>query len=178
MLRTSNNLDLEMNAGGQTITAGNVLVRAIYLATAVFATSLGLFVFVLLPFDLLRSPIRSIGLLILTAVLFVLPGARALRRLFINGTVIPPALINERPVVAWVVSLAGSSGHIFFVILMSVAFDLALRTEWPDDVGGPFAFVFMLTMLSYLISLLCGELALVGNGQSDAARATSRVPFS
>ena len=43
------------------------------------------------------------------------------------------------------------------------------------DIGGPFAFVFSLSMLSHLIALLCGELALVGDGVSDAARRAPRA---
>jgi hypothetical protein len=94
-----------------------------------------------------------------------------------NGTVIPPELVHERPVVASLVTLAGGFGHFFFVISMSAAIDIAFLPEWPEDTGGPMAFVVSLALLSYLVALLCGELALVGDGVSDAARASRRVPL-
>jgi hypothetical protein len=113
-----------------------------------------------------------VWILLPTIFLFVLPGARAVRRVFANGTVIPPELVHERPVVAKVVTLAGGIGHFFFVISMSAGFDVTLEPARADDVGGQIAFAFMLTLLFYVIALLCGELALVGDGESDAARAT------
>jgi hypothetical protein len=160
---------------------GNLLVRANYLAIAVFAPFLALFVATFPQSGFFDSanqdwPARA-PILLIAMFLFVLPGARAIRRAVVSGTVIPPGLVNERPVVAWVVSLAGGAGHFFFVISMSVAIDLGLRTEWPDDIGGPVVFVFGLALFFYLIALLGGELALVGNGRSDAADAPSRVPF-
>ena len=78
--------------------------------------------------------------------------------------------MHERPVVAWVVTLAGGLGHFFFVISMSAVFEIALEPERAEDVGGQIAFAFILTLLFYVIALLCGELALVGDGKSDAAR--------
>jgi hypothetical protein len=155
---------------------GNLIVRANYLATVVFGLALALALFIIAATLADALSTSATGLmanaltLLVTTALFVLPGVRALRRLVISGTVIPPELVNERPVVAWVVSLAGGAGHFFFVILMSVAIDLALMPEWPDDIGGPLAFVSGLALLSYLIALLCAELALVGDGVSDAAR--------
>jgi hypothetical protein len=158
---------------------GNLLVRANYLATVVFGLALALFVVALsLSGAFLTTPkglMTDVLTLLVTTVLFVLPCVRALRRLIGSGTVIPADLVSERRVVAWVVSLAGAAGHFFFVILMSVAIDLALLPEWPDDIGGPFAFIFSLSMLSYLIALLCGELALIGDGVSDAARRAPRA---
>ena len=56
-----------------------------------------------------------------------------------------------------------------FVIAVTLP-DVALLPAWPDDIGGPVLFVFGLAYFSYLIALLCGELALVGDGVSDAAR--------
>jgi hypothetical protein len=160
------------------LSAGNLVVRANYLATAVFGMSLALFVIALtLPdlFDsLARGSMSNALALFVSIFLVVLPGARAIRRLIAIGTVIPPNLVSERPVVAWVVSLAGGAGHFFFVILMSAAIDIALLPEWPDDSGAPFVFVFYLASFSYLIALLCGELALVGDGVSDAARCAAR----
>ena len=73
--------------------------------------------------------------------------------------------------------LPAGLGHFFFVISMSAVFDISLEPEGPEDVGGPIAFAFMLTLLLYVIALLCGELALVGDGESDAARATRSSPI-
>lgn len=160
---------------------GNLIVRANYLATVVFGSGLALLVAAFMLYGQFWASTTDWALiakvLLPTLFLFVLPGARALRRVVANGTVIPPELVHERPVVAWVVSLAGAVGHFFFVIVMSVAIDLALLPVWPDDIGGPFVFVFSLALLSYLIALLCGELALVGDGVSDAARASGRIPL-
>jgi hypothetical protein len=164
-----------------TSSPGNLLVRAIYLATVIFGLTLVLFIAVFSLSDAFAGATRDwltiISWLLVMTILCVLPCVRALWRVFASGTVIPPELVNERPVVAWVVSLAGSAGHFFFVISMSAAIDLALLPEWPDDIGG-LGFVFGLALLSYLIALLCGELALVGNGVSDEARALRSGPFS
>jgi len=153
---------------------GNFVVRANYLAVVVFGLPLALFVIAMTLPDVLNSWARgsmsNAWAVLISLFLIVLPGARAIRRLIAIGTVIPPDLVSERPVVAWVVSLAGGAGHFFFVILMSVVIDVALLPAWPDDIGGPFLFVFGLAYFSYLIALLCGELALVGDGVSDAAR--------
>jgi hypothetical protein len=160
---------------------GNLIVRANYLATVVFATCLALIPVASGLWDAFRGLISDwppIAMILLVTVLYLLPGVRALRRLFIHGTVIPPELVHERPVVAWVVSLAGGFGHFFFVIVAWAVIDMAARPEWPDGVGGPMAFFFGIAMLSYLISLLCAELALVGDGVSDAARAARSGPVT
>jgi hypothetical protein len=161
--------------------AGNIIVRANYLATAIFGPMLALIVAVYLVSAELASQTKdwkSIAWILLpTIFLFVLPGARAVRRVFADGTVIPPELVHERPVVAKVVTLAGGLGHFFFVLVMSFVFDIALGAEWPDDAGGPIVFLFSLSLLPYLISLLCGELALVGDGVSDAARGMRSGPI-
>ncbi|HEY6123124.1 MAG TPA: hypothetical protein VIV63_00620 [Steroidobacteraceae bacterium] len=162
------------------MTPGNLVVRAIYLATAVFGPTLALVVAAFMLSGLYGNPAKhwmTIASILLPAlVFFVLPGARALRRLVASGTVLPPELVQERPVVAWVVSLVGAFGHFCFVISMSAAFEIALEPARGEDVGGPLAFAFMLALLAYLGALLCGELALVGDGESDAARA--RLDFS
>ena len=159
---------------------GNLIVRATYLATAVCASVLALPIAVSALSDLLTgSPNGWTAILsFLSAVLlFVLPAARAFRRLFANGTVIPPELVHERPVVARVVTLAGGLGHFFFVISTSAIFEIVLEPERGEDVGGPVAGAFMLTLLFYVIALLCGELALVGDGKSDASRGLRSGPF-
>jgi hypothetical protein len=152
---------------------GNLIVRATYLATAVCASVLALPIAASMMSDAFTASSNrwnsALSFLLVVFVL-VLPAARACRRLFANGTVIPPELIDERPVVAWVATLAGGLGHFFFVISMSVAFEISLEPERGEDVGGPLAFAFMLTLLLYVIALLCCELALVGDGVSDAAR--------
>jgi hypothetical protein len=150
---------------------GNLLVRANYLATVVFATCLAFFGSVAMLLDAFDSPSIdwvAIAKTLIVAGLFLFPGVRALHRVLEVGTVIPPELVHERPVVAWAVTLAGGVGHFFFVIVMSVVIDLAAGAEFPEDGGGPMAFFIGLTMLPYLIALLCAELALVGDGVSDA----------
>jgi len=148
---------------------GNAFVRANYLATAVFAPLL-----VALPVGFLMSsqfgqPSKdwaSLLLVVLFALLFVLPGWRAIRRLIAQGTVIPRELVSERRVVSFVVTLFGGFGHFWFLITMSAAIGIALAPEWPEEAGkivGPLA----LGLICYFIALWCGEWALVGNGESD-----------
>ena len=153
---------------------GNLVVRANYLATVVFGLPLALFVIAVTLPDVFsswaRGSMSSAVAVLISLFLVVVPAVRAIRRLISIGTVIPPDLVSGRPALAWVVSLAGGSGHFFFLILMSVAIDVAFLPAWPDDVGGPFLFVFGLAFFSYLIALLCGEVALVGDGISDTAR--------
>ena len=103
--------------------------------------------------------------------LFLLPGLRAIRRLFRDGTVIRPELVSERPVVSFVVALFGGFGHFFFVITMIGFIGIALAPEWPDE-AGKIAVPLLPGLVSYFIALSCGELALVGNGESDKARAS------
>jgi hypothetical protein len=152
---------------------GNFIVRANYLATVAFATCGALFgVATVMLNRFYRQSIDwvAIATILIFIVLYLLPGARALRRVVNQGTVIPPDLVHERPVVAWVVTLAGGVGHFFFIVVMSVVIDVVAGAEFPDDGGGPMALFIGLTMLPYLISLLCAEFVLVGDGVSDAAR--------
>ncbi len=54
---------------------------------------------------------------------------------------------------------------------MSMAIGIALAPEWPEEakkILGPL----MVALASYFIALWCGESALVGNGESDKARAS------
>ena len=151
----------------------NLLVRANYLATVVFGTFLALVLLVFAVKESVSSTSRDwmpMAVTLLIVALYLVPGVRSIRRVFSQGTSIPPELVHERPVVASVVTLFGAAGHFFFVIVMWAFIDIAARPEWPDDVGGPMAFFFGLTMLSYLVALLCAELALVGNGISDATK--------
>jgi len=160
---------------------GNLIVRTNYLATVVFATSLVLLLAATCLWDALGGLTTNwvpIATILLLTVLYLLPGTRALRRVFNQGTVLPPELINERPVVAWVVTLAGGIGNLLFVLLMWAVIDIAARPALPDDIGGPMAFLTGLIMISYLIALLCAELALVGDGISDAKRAARSDPIS
>ena len=72
---------------------------------------------------------------------------------------------------SFVVTLFGGFGHFCFVITMNAAIGIALAPEWPEEakkIAGPL----LLGLLSYFIALSCGELALVGNGESDKARAS------
>jgi len=159
---------------------GNLIVRATHLATAVCASVLALPIAASNLSDAFTSPSKGWDTLGFLFALFflVLPAARAFRRLFANGTAIPPELVHERPVVAWVVTLAGGFGHFFFVISTSAIFQIVLEPERGEDVGGPVGGAFMLTLLLYVIALICGELALVGDGKSDAAHASRSGPFN
>jgi hypothetical protein len=159
---------------------GNLLVRANYLATVICGTMLAVLVagFSLSP--MIGSPTKSwrviISILLPTIILYVLPGLRAFGRLIAHGTVIAPELVSERPIVSFVVTFVGAFGHFFFLITMAAGIGIALAPEWPEEakkIAGPM----FVALLSYLIALWCGELALVGNGESDQARATRSGPF-
>jgi len=79
--------------------------------------------------------------------------------------------VGERPVVAFIVTLAGVIAFVIKALVATAAVDLALAPEWPDEAGKIATFA-MAAMFFDLIALLCGELALVGDGRSDAARAS------
>lgn len=159
---------------------GNLYVRANYLAVAVFGPLLAA-----LPASFELSATFARGAkdwLAITATivfifcLFFLPGLRALRRLFRNGTVIPPELVGERPVVSLVVTLFGSFAHLFFLLTMAMAIGIALAPEWPEEakkILGPL----VVGLMSYFVALWCGELALVGDGRSDAAEELRSGPI-
>jgi hypothetical protein len=158
-----------------------VIVRANYLATVVFGLFLAVFAAASMLSDRFAAPTKNwttiVSILLFTLFMFVLPAARALRRAIVSGAVIPPGLVHERPAVAWVVTLAGGLGHLFFVLVTSAVIEIAFDPALGEDVGGPLMFFFGLSLMSYLISLLCGELALVDD-VSDAARKSRRVPIS
>jgi hypothetical protein len=149
-------------------------VRANYLAVAVFGSLPALLSGLSM---LLSHRLVEFGMPLGGICLLLIPAVRAIRRRIVSGTVIPAELVRERPVVTQVVTLAGVVGHFFTAIFVSVAVDIALAPEKGEDVGGPMVFVFVLALLSYLIALLCGELALVGDGESDAARELRSGPF-
>jgi hypothetical protein len=153
--------------------AMKLFVRANYLATVLFGPFLALFI---AAFMFRSQP--SFGGIVLALPwlgLWLVPGARALRRMMKRGVLLPAELMRTRPVVTGVVTVAGAFGHLWFVLCMSVAIDLALRPEWPGDVGGPLTLIFAMALLSYLIALLCGELALIGNGRPDPPRPSSAL---
>jgi hypothetical protein len=151
----------------------NSLVRSNYLAVAICAPLLAA-----LPaaFSLsaLFEPSSNWSTIFMVALLagglYVLPGIRAIRRVFRNGTVIPPRLVGERPVVTFVVTVFGVIGHLFFVITTSAAIAIALAPEWPEEAKKIVGFL-AVGLMAYLIALACGELALVGDGESDQPRA-------
>jgi len=160
---------------------GNLYVRANYLAVAICGPVLAALPVVYLLWSIFSEPSTdwlSVGVTALIAyVLFGLPGVRAIRRLFANGTVISPELVSERPVVSFVVTLFGSFGHFFFIFTMAIAIGIALAPEWPEEakkIFGPW----VVGLACYFIALWCGELALVGNGESDTVRAARSGPFS
>ena len=154
---------------------GNLYVRASYLAVAICAPIIAAVpaaLEVIATFALRGKewPVISVTYVFLFC-LFLFPGLRAIRRLFRDGAVIQPELVSERPVVSFVVTLFGGFGHFWFVITMSAAIGIALAPEWPEEakkIAGPL----LLGLLSYFIALMCGELALVGTGESDKARAS------
>jgi hypothetical protein len=157
---------------------GNLFVRANYLATAAFGALLALICGTFEFFNMGSSRILDRLIDIATNLgamsLFLIPGIRAICRCIANGTVIPPALVHERPVVAGVVTLAGGIGHFFFVISMAAAIGIALALEWPEEAGkilGPILAAFFF----YFIALCCGELALVGNAEPDPPRPSSAL---
>ena len=141
-----------MNSGGH-------FVRAFYLVTAITGLLLAL------------TALYYGGLWQLWPWFVVIPALRAIRRRFGSGTVIPAELVLERPIVAGIVTLAGVIAFIFKFIFATAAIDIALAPEWPDE-AGKIATFGMAAMLFDVIALLCGELALVGDGRSDAARAS------
>jgi hypothetical protein len=122
-----------------------------------------------LSFPRLGSPLEDLAVALGGMCLLLVPGIRAVRRQIVGGTVIPTGLITERPTVAGLVTLAGGIGHLFLALFVVSAVDLALTPVMPEE-GGQIMILVMVAMFFYLIALLCGELALVGNGESDAAR--------
>jgi len=154
---------------------GNHLVRASYLALALCGPLLAALPTVFVLSSILSQPVKNwLGMLMMPLFIFGLlgyPGLRAIRRLIVNGTVIPRELVSERRVVSFVVTLFGGFGHLFFVLTMSMAIGIALAPEWPEEakkILGPW----FMAMACYFIALWCGEIALVGNGISDKARAS------
>lgn len=156
----------------------NIFVRANYLATVVFASLLallfGTWMLSSMVWSLTVSQLVDIAIILGAMSLILTPGIRALWRLVRNGTVIPPVLVHERRVVAGVVSIAGGLGNFFFLISMSGAIDIALAPEWPDE-AGKIGIAAIVALLFYLVALLSGELALVGNGRPDPPRASSEL---
>jgi hypothetical protein len=153
---------------------GNLFVRANYLASTICGSLLAaLPALFFLPSMFAKPMSEWPGIVVtplLTFGLLAFPGLRAIRRLFANGTVIPPELVSERPIVSFVVTLFGGFAHLFFILTMAMAIGIALAPEWPEEakkILGPW----LAGMAFYFIALWCGEIALVGNGESDNARA-------
>jgi hypothetical protein len=157
-----------------------VIIRANYLATVIFASVLVLLVggWALRSafYAPLESQVDNVAWILAFMSLYLVPSGRALRRLFVTGTLIRSELLDERPIVTGVVMFASFLGHFFFTITMAAAIDIALAPEWPDEAGKIAIFV-VGALFWYVIALLCGELALVGKGESDAARAARSGPF-
>jgi hypothetical protein len=139
-------------------------VRAVYLVTAITGLLLVLVAF------------WFGGFVLWWAWLAFIPAVRAIRRRIVSGTVLPAQLVGERPAVAFIVTLAGVIAFFFKVIVATAGIDLALATEWPDEAGKIASFAFA-AMFFDAIALLCGELALVGNGKSDVAAEPRSGPF-
>jgi hypothetical protein len=162
------------------------LVRAVYLATAIVAPLIALLggaPFVVSVFRRIQLapqvglPLADIAVVLGGMCSLLIPGFRALRRRIVSGTVIPTELISERPTVAGLVTLAGGIGHFFSALFVMSAIDIALAPEWPDE-AGKIIVLAIVAMFFYLIALLCGEAALVGNGESDTARAARSGPIT
>jgi hypothetical protein len=134
-------------------------VRAVYLVTVITALLLAL-----------AAMYWGAFVLVWPCVVFI-PALRAISRRIATGTVIPAGLVGERPVVAFVVTLAGVIAFFLKAIVATAALEIALAPEWPDEAGKIATFV-LAAIIFDLIALLCGELALVGDGRSDSARAS------
>jgi hypothetical protein len=156
----------------------NGFVRAIYLIAAIVAsltallygTSLLVSLFQRsLLFPRVGLPLKDIAVALGVMCSFLIPGIRALRRRIADGAVIPIELVNERPTVAGLVTLAGGVGHLFLALFVAAVIDLVLAPVWPEE-GGKIIILVMVAMFFYLIALLCGELALVGDGESDGMK--------
>jgi hypothetical protein len=160
------------------VSPGNLFVRANYLATAVFGSVLPLLCGIWTLYTTSWAPILhrlpDVAINLAAMSLLLVPGIRAMRRVVTKGTVIPPELVHERPVVAGVVTLAGGIGHFFFVISMAVAIGIALAPEWPEE-AGKILLPILAAFFFYFIALWCAELALVGNGQPDPPRASREL---
>jgi hypothetical protein len=91
---------------------GNLYVRANYLATVVFGSLLALLFGAGLLYTTMWSltipQLMNLAIMLGAMSVFLIPGIRAFRRLIADGTVIPPGLVSERPVVAFVVALVGN----------------------------------------------------------------------
>ena len=116
---------------------GNLFVRANYLAIAVCAPMLAALPALFYLPSIFSQPMTDwLGIVViplLTFSLFAFPGLRAIRRLIANGTVIPPELVSERPIVSFVVTLFGGFAHLFFILTMAIAIGIALAPEWPEE---------------------------------------------
>ena len=134
-------------------------VRAVYLFTAITGFLLALV-----------AMYWGAYVFVWPCVVFI-PALHALWRRIATGTVIPADLVGERPVVAFIVTLAGVIAVFFKAIVTIAAIQIALAPEWPDEAGKIATFA-LAAMIFDLVALLCGELALVGDGRSDAARAS------
>lgn len=93
----------------------------------------------------------------LLVVLFLLP-LRALNRVVRRSELIPDSHIRERPVVASLVLVTNLLGGTLFMLAGWVA----LTSLPAEDIGGPFAGAAMLALMLFAISLLTGEMVLVG----------------
>lgn len=144
---------------------GTRFVHGIYLFTAITALLLAvLFIY-------------YGGIVLLWPCLVFIPALRAMWRRIAGGTVIPAELVSERPIVASIVTLASVFALFFKVIFAIAAIDIALAPEWPEEAKKVVIFV-VAALFFDVIALLCGEVALVGNGESDATRAARSGPFS
>jgi hypothetical protein len=160
---------------------GNLFVRANYLAVAICGALLAAlpvgFLLSVTSGESTKDWLRALAFTLVAFCLFGLPAARAIRRLIANGTVIPPELVSERPVVSFVVCLFGGFAHLFFILTMAMAIGIALAPEWPEE-GKKILGPLMVGLASYFIALWCCEIALVGNGESDKARAARSGPVT
>ena len=156
----------------------NRFVRGVYLVTAIVASLIALLYGAPLLVSLFRRslsfprlglPLEDLAVALGAMSLFLVPGIRAIRRRIVGGAVIPIELVTERPTVSGLVTLAGGIGHLFLALFLASAIDLALAPVMPEE-SGKIMILVMVAMFFYLIALLCGELALVGNGESDTAR--------
>jgi hypothetical protein len=87
---------------------------------------------------------------------FGLVPLRALWRLVCRRTLVPDALVAERPGTAAIVGLTSLLGNLLLALIVYAVY--SIYPEFDGNAAGPA----MLGVMFYAVSLLCGELVLVG----------------
>ncbi len=112
---------------------GNLFVRANYLVIGIFAPMIAAGRCVLIvPMLVRREGWPAIAHLCLPAMSCSYSPACARSGAVLNGSVIPPELVSERPIVSFVVTLFGGFA-ISFRNHDGHAIGIALAPEWPEE---------------------------------------------